>query len=375
MRYVGIADGKMAILSAEGAIEKLGPLEGIQEKSLHVTTRLSSAQVLRREVFLKLKRPQDVLKALPFQLELPSTLDLVYPKLHPTESGTDVVVFATSASKVEEHLSQLEFEPDQISCEPIALARFMRFSFPEEKNLRWIYENTAIVLTDEKIVFAQHLEDPIRLKAFLDLKFPTHVDVGSHELQHQEFAIPIGLALDRDGCQFKKRKKQQKMKALMLSLSLAVLTGAIGLFLLHHQKSSLEQRVATYFSSGGNSLENQIFLWQQQLIDESKIFPLLPDIPSVSDTLAWLGVVEAPVEIVQFHYSLVKYPKAGEKNGTYSGKVELEFKAAGPKEAEELQARLQKNPTLVDTKQKVTWTAHQNCYKISFWLRKNLPTS
>jgi hypothetical protein len=376
MRYLGIADGKMAYLSAKGVIEKLTSEEPLSEKNLYTVSGLTSEQVVRREVSLKLKRKRDILKALTFQLDSLAPLNLLYPQLHPTQEGTDVVVFATSQARVQEHLKKVN--TDQISCTPMALFRFLRFVFPNEPKLKWIYGNTAIALEGKKIVFAQHLDDVNRLKAFLDLKFQNYVEVPTSgpalcNIPYEtllEFAIPIGLALDgQGGCQFKPKQRPLKAKMALFCLGLALLTGAIGFTLLHHQTHLLKQKVSAYFSCE-DSLETALFLWKQKLDSESKEIPLLADVPSVSDTLSFLSAISS-VEIVQFHYSLVKYPKAGEKRGPYAAKVELEFKANGPKEAEDLQAQLTKSPTLIDTKQKVIWTAHQNSYKMVFWLRKS----
>lgn len=387
MRYVGIYDLQVAILSSQGAIEYLGAFSPdiLKEKNLYITTGLPTDQVLRREVSLQLKRPLAVLQALPFQLESVLPFDgIIYPRLYPTKEGTDVVVFATAAPRVEHHLHQMRslgIDPAQVSCTPLALARFARLFFPEEKWIRWIYGNTAIALSEDKVVFSQCLEDRSRLEAYLDLKFSSYFRIENAQASYQknlEFAIPIGLALEgmqKEPCQFKVRKKPRRTKAIALSLGLAALVGVTGLALLHSQKQALEKKIATYFAAPDATLQTQVFLWQKQLLEESKTFPLLPDIPSVSDTLAFLGELQEPIDIVQFHYSLVKYPQAGEKKSPYSAKVELEFKAAGPKDAEAMQERLQKNPTLVDTKQKIAWTAHQNYYKISFWLRKNSSTS
>jgi type IV pilus assembly protein PilM len=143
--------------------------------------------------------------------------------------------------------------------------------------------------------------------------------------------------------------------------------------MIHRKEAALKERIAAHFSSSG-SLENQLMAWQKKLSQEGQEFPLLPDIPTVRDVLAWLGVVQEPIEIVHFHYGLVQYPRAGDKAGDkilpYQVKIDLEFTAPNPAVAHRFQEALEKVPTLVDKKQKVAWTAQQDSYKLSFVLRK-----
>ncbi len=384
MQYVGLNwEGttlKVAILSSKGIIERLEsfseiPPELRQNKNLYITTGLPSDQVLRREVHLKLRNSSAILKALPFQIEalLPfeSSETLVYPSFHPSAEGTDVTLFATSRPKVQHHIQTVGLDPDQVSCTPVALARFARLLFPEEPQIRWIHRETGIALEGDKIVFSQFFDDPARLEAYLDLKFSSYFRVRERSLQGHsyqtlvEFAVPIGLALEglrSDSCQFRQKEKRQhqllKRSSMALCLGLAGLTAVIGLIFLQSKEQKLKETVEKYFTAPQLPLEDKISLWQKHLVQETKATPLLADIPSVSEVLAWLGELKEPIEIMQFHY-------------TVSGKVELEFKAAGPAAAQHLQETLQKNPTLVDTKQKIAWTAYQNFYKISFSLRKS----
>ncbi len=75
----------------------------------------------------------------------------------------------------------------------------------------------------------------------------------------------------------------------------------------------MKDRIAVHLTAPG-SLEDQVMAWQKKLSQDGKEFPLLPDVPSARDVLAWIGTLQEPIEIVQFHYGLVQYPKAGEKN-------------------------------------------------------------
>jgi len=375
------------------------PPELLQEKKLHIVTALAAEDVVRREVTLKLTQQKAVLKALPFQFEslVPFSLEetVVHPFFYPQKDKTDVVAFATTRLALKKHITILQekgIEPDQISCIPVALARWAGVMFPAHFSISGIHENTAFAVEGEKILFSQVLEDRSRLEAFLKNKFSHFFTIPTDGPSLQDypydklraFAIPIGLALDGlsdTPCQFRQRdfqspKEIRKKRFLMrgscfASITLALVIALAGGWTLHRKEKALEDRIAVHFSAPGLPLEQQLAGWQKKLVQDGQEFPLIPDVPSVRDVLAWLGDLHEPaVEIVQFHYGLVQYPKAGEKQQPYSAKVDVEFKAANPATAHRFQEALEKVPTLIDKKQKVAWTAQKESYKISFVLRK-----
>jgi hypothetical protein len=377
--------------------------ELIKEKNLHIVSGLSSEDIVRREVMLQLTRESALLKALPFQLEslLPFSLEetIVHPFFFPQKDKTEVVVFATTRLALKKHLASLlekGIDPDQTSSVPIALARWTRLMFPAEFFCRWIHGNTALAIEGDKIVFSQTLEDTSRLEAYLKSKFSHFFSIPSDGPSFQgfpyeklrEFAIPLGLALDglhKTPCQFRqdsfsstktvKKKRFFTLGSLAVPLGLTLLVGTSGGLMLHQKETALQERISVHFASKDLSLEQTLDQWQKKLTQDGQEFPLLSDIPSVRDVLAWLGTLQEPVELIQFHYALVQYPqasenKAGKKQLPYSGKVDLEFKAASPAIAHHFQEAVEKVPTLVDKKQKVEWNAQQESYKISFVLRK-----
>ncbi len=405
MRYLGLSISgksvKIAIVSKVKnhlTLEKIEefdeiPYDLLKEKNLHIVTALED--VVRREVTLKLTRHAAVRKALPFQLEgmIPFSLEetLVQPFFYTQKDKTDVVAFATTRLALKKHLTLLQekqIDPDQVSCIPIALARFINLLFPGQ-SVTWVHQNTALALDGEKIVFTQSLEDEGRLESYLKNKYghyfrvselPAFQDYSSEQLLN--FAIPIGLALDglhETPCQFRQNdftasKKLKKARFLKLGtlascLFLTVLAGSIGGWMVSRKEAALKDRIAAHFSTSG-SLEDQLMGWQKKLSQDGQEFPLVPDVPSVRDVLAWLGTIGEPIEIVQFHYGLVQYPKAGDKTLPYQVKIDLEFTAPNPAAAHRFQEALEKAPTFVDKKQKVAWTAQKDSYKLSFVLRK-----
>jgi hypothetical protein len=376
-------------------LEKLAEIprdQLVQEKNLRVVTGLSADEVVRRDLHLKLKRHAALLKALPFQLEtvLPFAVEeaIAYPFFYPEKEGTDAVVFATSRAALKNHLEK--FDADQVSCVPRALYRWIRLLFPHEKLVACIDANCAIALDSDKIVFSQSFEEKSRIELLFKNKFGHYFRVpeegpsfqGFSYEQLKIFAVPIGLALEgieSNSCQFRQAefaaaaeiKKGQLLVrgSLAVSLGLAVLVGGLGGWMLHAREQALHQKIAEHCSASG-SLEEKLNGWKKQLVQEARGFPLLPDVPLVKDILGWVGNIQEPIEIVQFHYSLVQYPKAGETEEPYGVKIDLEFKAENPAAARRFREALEQEPTFIDKKEKVSWTAQQNSYKISFGLRK-----
>lgn len=123
-----------------------------------------------------------------------------------------------------------------------------------------------------------------------------------------------------------------------------------------------------------NYLEKEV-----QAIPE--IYPLFPNIPTVSDVLAWLAVHPKVIEkdskgqkkpliqIENFNYSLVKRPDLTKKQERYQAKVEIEFSTDTPKSAREFHDALIAPNTLIDPKGEVKWNTNRGLYKATFYLK------
>lgn len=363
-------------------------------------TALPAEKVIRKELHLKLNKKQSILKTLPFQLEsqLPfqSSDALIYPFFYPKKNGTDVVIFATARSYLEQHIQEMQtynINPDQISCIPCALSNFAQWVFPQEKCLSLIHENTGIVIEQGKIVFSQTIDDADRLTFSIQKRFEDSFQIGLVGPLIQDYpfeilrnyAIPIGLALEafiNNSCQFRQdffihpkveKKKNYLNKIYFIALSLLPFIAWFGGTLILNQKENrIKQKISKYFHNRSDSIEKQITLWGKQLQADSKEFPLLPDTPSVSETLAWLGSIQEGVNITRFHYELVQYPQISCPSEPYTIKIDLEFNVENRNKISRFQEILEKDPTLIDKKQKILWNINQEPYKVSFWLRKNV---
>jgi len=108
-------------------------------------------------------------------------------------------------------------------------------------------------------------------------------------------------------------------------------------------------------------------------------FPLLPNVPRLSDVLAWLGTHPAVIckegekcdalKLESFQYMLVKRPEANKKNEKYQVKVEVEFSTPSSKAAREFHDALIALNDFVDPKGEVKWSTNRGLYKASFFLK------
>lgn len=374
------------------ALEELPLARFVQEKNTHTVTGLTAQEVIRRDLHLRLKGNGALMKALPFQLEKILLLEngVVYPFFIPQKEGTDVVVFATDERTLQHHLDR--FDSPQVSCDPRALYQWARWLFPHEKFVAFLHDGAAVAYEGEKIVFAQGFEEKNRMEAVFKNKFGHFFKIpengpdfqGFPYNQLKAFAIPIGLALEGalNGCQFRqgyftpprvfRRQRLLSRLSIGVALGLAAVVAMLSSFTIQQKKKTLLQKIETHHTALG-TVEERVESWRQTLLAQSKEFPLVPDVPLVKEILGWLGGIQEPIEIVQFHYSLVEYPKAGIKREPYSVRIDLEFKAETPQIAQRFRDALECEPTFIDKKQKMTWNAQQDCYKTSFELRKIAP--
>lgn len=108
------------------------------------------------------------------------------------------------------------------------------------------------------------------------------------------------------------------------------------------------------------------------------LFPLLPNLPRVSDILAWLsthpalqnsGKSDGAIQLNNFSYLMVKRPEQTKKQEKYQVKIELEFSSPTPKQAREFHDALIAPNDFVDPKGEVKWSSNRGSYKTSFFLK------
>lgn len=112
------------------------------------------------------------------------------------------------------------------------------------------------------------------------------------------------------------------------------------------------------------------------------MFPLFPNLPRVSDVLAFLanhpnivdidvasGTTTPLIQLESFAYTMVKKPDQTKKQEKYQVKVEFEFNTATPKLAREFHDALIAPNAIVDPKGEVKWSSNRGKYKTSFFLK------
>lgn len=130
-------------------------------------------------------------------------------------------------------------------------------------------------------------------------------------------------------------------------------------------------------------ISNRLHYLQKEMKDSPISFPLLPDVPKISDVFAWLSnhpIVNTPsqdssgnlvpsFQIEHFSYSFVKRPDQKKPQEKYQVKVELEFSSPTPKLAREFHDALIAPNELVDPKGEVKWGSNRGKYRTSFFLK------
>jgi type IV pilus assembly protein PilM len=134
----------------------------------------------------------------------------------------------------------------------------------------------------------------------------------------------------------------------------------------------------------GKDLLQRLQFLRLLLKEAPSTFPLQPNVPLVSDVLAWLsmhpsvrgsqeqegkGPLPSPLEIETFHYTMVKRPEIKKPQEKYQVKVEIEFTSPTPKLAREFHDALIAPNDFVDAKGEVKWSSNKGKYRASFFLK------
>jgi type IV pilus assembly protein PilM len=142
------------------------------------------------------------------------------------------------------------------------------------------------------------------------------------------------------------------------------------------------ENILTIEQLSQQDIRDRLQYLEKDLQSQPDIYPLLPNVPSVSDVLAWLAThpnvvqkddktneVKPLLQLENFNYSLVKRPEQTKKQEKYQVKVEFEFSAATPKLAREFHDALIAPNSLVDPKGEIKWSTNRGFYRASFILK------
>jgi len=407
-------------------------------KQTHIASGMGGSETFIRKLHLPLKERRKILSTLPFQLEslLPFAEEeaIICPLLQPlNKQMTCVTVIATLKSHLSSHLaelSKLDIAPDTVSCTPAALTRFATHHFPEESKILIFdlrdHKLCCVVTAKKEILLSQTLsltaldQIPIELeKLAIFLRQKGAVDDATpwiatgdvsalafpgKQLQttHAAHAISIGLALDAHAadpfavqfCQKEftpthtlQRRKKGILSYLALCAGAALLMGLGGSLMLakkqrllvEHLQSCLVPLPANSSLSTPDGIEATLKAWDSASKSQKSAFAFLPNVPKVSDVLAWLsahpalahedGAQKEGIEVKSLHYSLIKYPKIGAAASPYAGQVQIELSSATPRSARDFHEALLKANAIVNTKKEVKWQTQDKTYHTAFELK------
>lgn len=146
-------------------------------------------------------------------------------------------------------------------------------------------------------------------------------------------------------------------------------------------KSSVDEVATPLANLSREDIVERLNYLEKEIQAIPEIYPLFPNIPTVSDVLAWLsthpkvvakdskGGKTAFIQIENFNYSLVKRPDLTKKQEHYQARVEIEFNTDTPKSAREFHDALIAPNVMVDPKGEVKWNTNRGLYKATFYLK------
>ena len=199
------------------------------------------------------------------------------------------------------------------------------------------------------------------------------------------FALSIGLALaltfaGKAYVRYKEDGLRREYSELLASMNIPY-TEFEKSFTKKRGGAESESVVSIRRLSQGDIASRLQFL-QKEIQSSPDTYPLLPNVPTVSDLLAWLsthpnvavrdpktGRLKPLLELENLSYTMIKRPEQTKKQEKYQVKVELEFSSETPKEAREFHDALIAPNAMVDPKGEVKWSTNRGLYRASFFLK------
>jgi len=131
-----------------------------------------------------------------------------------------------------------------------------------------------------------------------------------------------------------------------------------------------------------DDIRSRIQIIDKEMRSVPDIFPLSPNVPLVSDVLAWISThpkalaknpetnqLSPLITIENFSYTMAKRPEMTKKQEKYQVKVELEFSTPNPTIAREFHDALIAPNDFIDPKGDVKWSTNKGKYKAIFFLK------
>lgn len=347
-------------------------------------------------------------------------------------NGTLITAFAVREDHLKSYLERLQnegLEPEKITCVPYALAALSTL-FPQRTSSQFIVhegddEITCVLVEKGKLLaarafdsgpnFAKEVQKTIlsfasthKTKTFETILLlgkeseaiqgatgktvllPSTSAIAVSQEDLVRYGLAIGIALAAEGIDFRQKsfayphKWRQIKKPLIATIALALLligtVAGFGQIALQHKKQAAAHAYFSLLKAERRSLEeaaslttseeykNALNNLENEVRARPDTFPLHPAIPKVREFLAWLST-QAAINVDSLHYAMVKRPDFSHTKDHYKVKVELEFSATHPKDANAFHDLLVSPNSFLDSKEEVQWTAGKGKYRATFYLK------
>jgi type IV pilus assembly protein PilM len=418
-----VQKGKLMVQPVQS--DQLQPLA----KTHQVVTGMDQT-LLIRHLNLPIVKKQALESSLPLQLEsiLPYPVEEAVIESIILDKNAKETFLNAIAVKKEALLHHLELckehgiDPEVVSITPLAITQFTHFikKTAEPRFTLHLRDKITLVASAGELLIASFTtDDPKEVKkGLLSIKkrvpytFEKEIfTIGTkyleelrleHPLELYEnleltpYALSIGYALTalpnkinvnllKGELAYKKPFKRLKKTFLLYFTAIGALSAGAYLcgesYLTYRQdevKKHLAEALYQKVDTGKeisqlslDELEKEILAWQKNIQTTPNLFALHPNIPRVSDLLAFLSThpVAGKVELLQLSYALVKKPELTRKEDKYQVKVELEFTTDTPRLAREFHDALIAPNEFVDPKGEIKWSTSKGSYKTSFYLK------
>ncbi|MEZ5315250.1 MAG: hypothetical protein R3E91_03450 [Chlamydiales bacterium] len=354
-----------------------------------------------------------------------------FQKIKKKSHATLLTHFSVRKDHLEEHLKALHTKnivPQVVTCVPYALAALTRL-FTESSAINFLVyegeEETTCILVDQGKLLAarafkktQHLGNEVQKTVlsfasshktkkidtiFLLGRHPEQIEAATGKMVKcpsllasnvsnedlREYGLAIGGAIAGYEINFIEEKRSYPYqwsrfkKPLITSITLlGILLGTLLSFAkisLNQEKKRIEESVVSLLQAEGkNILTEQLLDADDYLFTLEKIektinsrpntYPMLPNIPNVSELLAWLAK-QPSIAIDSIQYSMIKRPDFSRKDERYKVRVEIEFFSKSTETTDAFHNALLSAQNVIDPKEAVEWSNSKGKYKTSFYLK------
>ncbi len=151
------------------------------------------------------------------------------------------------------------------------------------------------------------------------------------------------------------------------------------------QRSTLVQGVSPETpplvkSLSADEISDRLSILENELQANPDTMALYPNLPRISDFLAWLESLPQVVEnqddrtkslisLESFSYTLVRRPEISKRQERYQAKVEISFSSSSPRAARIFHDALVAPNPFIDLQQDVKWTNDRTLYRATFFLK------